>query len=89
MIYADVLGMPIFTVKSEQGCALGTTIHASLAAGAYPDVESASAVMGGHSDHVYHPIQQNSDTYDRLFRYYDQLYEMFGRRIKSCILCEK
>jgi len=78
-IYSDVLNMPIYTVKSEQGCALGAAIHAAVAAGAYPDVSSASAVMGGQDDHVYHPIKQNIDTYERLFRHYEQLYEMFGK----------
>ena len=41
-LYADVLRMPISTSASEQGPALGSAIHAAVAAGAYPDVRAAS-----------------------------------------------
>ena len=34
-IYADVLNMPITVIKSAQGPALGSAIHAAVAAGAY------------------------------------------------------
>ena len=37
-IYADVTGLPLSTIGSEQGPALGSAIHAAVAAGAYPDV---------------------------------------------------
>ena len=46
-IYADVLGLPISTIRSAQGPALGSAIHAAVAAGAYPDIHAASAAMGG------------------------------------------
>ena len=45
-LYADVLRMPISTIGSEQGPALGSAIHAAVAAGAYHDVRAASAAMG-------------------------------------------
>jgi len=78
-IYADVLNYDIFTVKSEQGCALGAAIHAAVAAGAYPDVASASAVMGGQGEYVYHPNKHNNTIYEALFKHYDTLYQMFGK----------
>ena len=37
-IYADVLRLPLSVIGSEQGPALGSAIHAAVAAGAYPDV---------------------------------------------------
>ena len=44
--YADVLRLPISTIASEQGPALGSAIHAAVAAGAYPDVRAAADAMG-------------------------------------------
>ena len=40
--YADVLRMPISTIASAQGPALGSAIHAAVAAGAYPDIRAAA-----------------------------------------------
>ena len=45
-LYADVLRMPISTIGSEQGPALGSAIHAAVAAGAYQNVRAASEAMG-------------------------------------------
>ena len=54
-IYADVTGLPLSLGGSEQGPALGSAIHAAVAAGAYPDVPAAAAVMGSRIDNVYLP----------------------------------
>ena len=53
--YADVLRLPISTIASEQGPALGSAIHAAVAAGAYPDVRAAAAAMGAVDRAVYVP----------------------------------
>ena len=45
-IYADVTNLPLSTIGSTQGPALGSAIHAAVAAGEYPDVHAASEVMG-------------------------------------------
>ena len=45
-IYADVTAPPGLAVGSEQGPALGSAIHAAVAAGAYPDVPAAAEAMG-------------------------------------------
>ena len=45
-IYADVLDMPLSVVTSSQGPALGSALHAAVAAGAYPDVPTAAAGDG-------------------------------------------
>ena len=45
-IYADVTRRPLSLVASEQGPALGSAIHAAVAAGAYPDIAAAAAAMG-------------------------------------------
>ena len=55
-IYADVTGLPLSTIGSTQGPALGSAIHAAVAAGEYPDIRAAAAAMGSepgrrlHSD---------------------------------------
>lgn len=77
-IYADVLNMPITVIKSAQGPALGSAIHAAVAAGAYKDIVEASAVMGGVTDEKFIPIEKNVKVYERLFTHYDRLYEDFG-----------
>jgi L-ribulokinase len=77
-IYADVLNMPITVIKSSQGPALGSAIHAAVAAGVYSDVVEAAAVMGGTEDLEYLPSPQNAKIYDQLFEIYDTLYESFG-----------
>ena len=77
-IYADVLNMPITVIRSAQGPALGSAIHAAVAAGAYKDVVQASAAMGGVEDEKFTPIAANAKIYDQLFAHYNELYERFG-----------
>ena len=78
-IYADVLDMPLSVVSSEQAPALGSAIHAAVAAGAYPDVAAASAVMGRAEKNVYQPIKANVAAYEELFVEYRALHDYFGR----------
>ncbi|WP_238007886.1 ribulokinase [Dactylosporangium sp. AC04546] len=78
-IYADVLRRPISVIGSEQGPALGSAIHAAVAAGAYPDVRAAAAEMGRVSRAVYTPDAGAADVYDRLYAVYAELHEHFGR----------
>ncbi len=78
-IYADVLRLPLSLIGSEQGPALGSAIHAAVAAGAYPDVPTASSAMGKLEPAVYEPIAANADRYDELFAEYTTLHDYFGR----------
>ena len=78
-IYADVLRLPLSLIGSEQGPALGSAIHAAVAAGVYPDVPAASAAMGKVDQAVYTPISANADRYDKLFAEYTTLHDYFGR----------
>ena len=77
--YADVLRLPISTIASEQGPALGSAIYAAVAAGAYPDIRSAAAAMGAVDRAVYVPDEAAADVYDRLFEEYVRLHDWFGR----------
>ena len=45
-LYADVIHRPIGIITSDQGPALGSAIHAAVAAGAYPDIRVAAKAMG-------------------------------------------
>jgi len=78
-IYADVLAMPLSVIGSEQGPALGSAIHAAVAAGAYPDVPAAAAALGRRRRNVYTPVPANSAVYDDLFAEYTRLHDYFGR----------
>ena len=77
-IYADVLKFPIHIIRSQQGPALGSAIHAAVAAGAYPDIQHAAKAMGGVEEDFYVPIASNSFIYDKLYSLYNSLYEEFG-----------
>ena len=77
--YADVLGRPLHIADSDQGPALGSAIHAAVAAGAYPDIAEASAAMGGRTREAVRPIAEHTAAYDRLYRIYTELHDHFGR----------
>jgi len=78
-MYSDVTRLPLSTIVSEQGPALGSAIHAAVAAGRYPDVPTAAAAMGGRVEAAYTPDPAASDAYDRLYAEYRTLYDYFGR----------
>ncbi|GAB3268558.1 ribulokinase [Arthrobacter pigmenti] len=78
-IYADVTGLRLSTVGSEQGPALGSAIHAAVAAGAYDDVHAAAESMGSDPADVYDPIPENQAAYDELYGEYTALHDYFGR----------
>ncbi|MCX7520803.1 ribulokinase [Microbacterium sp. STN6] len=78
-VYSDVLRMPITTIASDQGPALGSAIHAAVAAGAYPDVRVAGDAMGKVNRNVFTPNPTNAAAYDRLYAEYTALHDYFGR----------
>jgi L-ribulokinase len=78
-IYADVTNLPLSTIGSEQGPALGSAIHAAVAAGAYPDVHAASEAMGRLDRGRYQPIPENVEAYNDLYDEYRTLHDYFGR----------
>jgi len=78
-IYSDVLGLPISIIRSAQGPALGSAIHAAVAAGAYPDIHAASAAMGAVDRDVYRPDPARATAYDELYAEYLLLHDHFGR----------
>src|SRR5258707_815282 len=55
-IYADVTGKPIYLAGSAQAPALGSAIHAAVAAGADPSIYQAAQHMGKIKDDVIYPL---------------------------------
>jgi len=78
-IYADVTNLPLSIVGSAQGPALGSAMHAAVAAGAYPDIRAAAGEMGSVVKDVYLPIEANVEAYQELFEEYQTLHDYFGR----------
>ena len=78
-IYADVTGRTIQLAGSAQAPALGSAMHAAVAAGIYPDIQAAADRMGKLKDEPVEPIRQNQAAYDKLFAEYKRLYDYFGR----------
>jgi L-ribulokinase len=78
-IYADVTRLPLSVIGSEQGPALGSAIHAAVAAGAYADVPLAAKAMGRVRRHVFVPDEARASAYDALFAEYLELHDQFGR----------
>ncbi len=79
-IYADILGMPMEISDNEQSCALGAAIIGVVAAGIYPDFVAATAAMTEVIDRVYAPIPENKLVYDKLFKLYKRMHDLFGTK---------
>jgi L-ribulokinase len=77
-IYADVTRRPLSLIDSAQGPALGSAMHAAVAAGAYPDIGAAANAMGRRRYAVYRPRAADADVYDELYAEYELLHDYFG-----------
>ncbi|SDM72874.1 ribulokinase [Actinacidiphila guanduensis] len=77
--YADVLDRPLHVTVSDQGPALGAAIHAAVAAGAHPDLRTASAAMARTHRSAYLPDPARAAAYAELHAAYTELHDHFGR----------
>ncbi|CAA9227528.1 MAG: Ribulokinase [uncultured Arthrobacter sp.] len=77
--YADVLNLPISVIGSAQGPALGSAIHAAVAAGEYPDISAAARAMGRLQRAAYTPDPGRAEAYTALYAEYRELHDYFGR----------
>jgi L-ribulokinase len=82
-IVADVLNMPIKVAASEQTCALGSAMAASVVASVYKDVPEAQKAMGGGFEKEYHPDPVRAKKYDILFRKYKELGSFIEKGVNS------
>ncbi len=82
-IYADVTGRPMRITASDQTCALGSAMHAAVAAGAgaggYATIQDAAAKMARVREEQYAPIPDNQAVYQQLYAEYTRLHDYFGR----------
>jgi len=72
-IVADVLNMPIKVARSEQTCALGSAMAASVAAGLHKDIAAAQKAMGGGFESEYLPDKDRAAVYDNIYNKYKKL----------------
>jgi L-ribulokinase len=78
-IYSDVTRRPLHLIDSEQGPALGSAMHAAVAAGVHSDIHAAAQAMGKVKRDVYAPDAAAADAYDQLYEHYARLHDHFGR----------
>lgn len=67
---SDVLNMPIRVAASEQACALGAAMFASVAAGINLTLAEAQLAMSSGFDAVYHPREEIAKIYQVLYQKY-------------------
>lgn len=78
-VVSDVLNMPIRIASSDQTCALGSAMAASVMSGIHPDFESARKAMGGGFEKEYRPDPEKARKYDELYL----RYKKFGTFIEN------
>jgi L-ribulokinase len=85
-IYADITGRGMKISRSGQTPALGAAIFAAVAAGesagGYRSVWAAQESMVG-AGMEFLPVEENHQTYKRLYALYRQLHDSFGMRQRS------
>ena len=67
---ADVIGVNIRVVRSEQACALGSAMNAAVASGVYPSVEAAQDAMSSGFEAEYIPNAERHEVYNKLYAHY-------------------
>ncbi|WP_238808534.1 ribulokinase [Emticicia aquatica] len=70
---SDVLNMPIKVASSDQACALGAAMNASVAAGVHANLFDAQKAMGSGFDAHYEPRPTYVEVYKKLYEKYQKL----------------
>ncbi len=81
-IVADVLNMPIKVASSDQTCALGSAMAASVVAGIHKDIPSAQDAMGSGFEKEYKPDPGKARKYEILFEKYKKLGSFLEDQMK-------
>jgi L-ribulokinase len=77
-IYADITGCTMEVAGSDQACALGAALMASVAGGAYDSFGDAQAQMTTTKETKYSSEAQHQNTYDRMYALYKDVHDTFG-----------
>ncbi|MFT4205159.1 MAG: ribulokinase [Chitinophagaceae bacterium] len=75
-VMANVLQCPIYTVSSEQTCALGAAIFAAVASGVHPNVGTAQKHMSAKIEKRYLPVAITDAVYKVLYHRYRRLGQL-------------
>ena len=79
-MYADVTRRELSLIESDQGPALGSAMHAAVAAGCYPDIEAADGGDGqGPARPPTRPTRAARARTTRCTRSTQTLHDYFGR----------
>ena len=81
-VVADVLGMTIRVISSDQTCALGSAMAASVVAGVHKNISSAQEAMGGGFEKEYLPDPVKTRKYETLFIKYKKLGSFIENELK-------
>ena len=81
-IVADVLNMPIKVASSDQTCALGSAMAASVMAGVHKDFGAAQKAMGGGFEKEYNPDPVRAKRYEELYLKYKKLGAFIENELK-------
>lgn len=84
-IYADVTGRAIKVAAAEQASALGSALHAAVAAGIYKNLGSAALSMTRPPTRKFSPNKKASAIYEQLYREYTELHDRLGRDANSVL----
>lgn len=82
-IVADVLNMPIKVAKSDQTCALGSAMAASVMAGVHRNFEEAQKAMGGGFEKEYRPDAKRATAYENLYKRYKILGKFVEKNLTT------
>jgi xylulokinase len=85
-IKADILQLPVSTLKVKEAGALGCAVLCAAACGAYSSIEEAAASMS-HSGETIMPNGAHRDFYDEKFELYQKLHD--GLKKESAFAAKK
>ena len=69
---SDAIECPIEVIKSDQACALGSAIYASVVGGAFTDISLAIEKISSPSEKSYFPRSENFDKLNQLYKKYQE-----------------
>ena len=87
-VYADVTGRKIKTLKSNQVCAVGAGILASIPTNKtnYNNLKYFQKKMSVKTKKIYKPKKLNNKIYSKLYALYSDIHDAFGTNSKPIIL---